>query len=81
MNNGTTKKRIPGLGARVRELRTRQGLTLQVAAVRGGTTPQTLVQLERHDLTSTRTLNCVARALGCSVDELTGRARATGGAP
>ncbi|MCA3011406.1 MAG: helix-turn-helix transcriptional regulator [Myxococcaceae bacterium] len=73
MNNGTTKKCLPGLGARVKELRQRQGLTLQVAATRGGTTPQTLVQLERHDLATTRTLNCVAKALGVSVDEVTGR--------
>ncbi|MDP1918592.1 MAG: helix-turn-helix transcriptional regulator [Myxococcales bacterium] len=73
MNNGTTKKCFPGLGAQVKELRNRQGLTLQVAAVRGGTTPQTLVQLERHDLATTRTLNCVAKALGVSVDELAGR--------
>lgn len=73
MNNGTTKKCHEGLGARVKELRNRQGLTLQVAATRGGTTPQTLVQLERHDLATTRTLNCVAKALGISIDELTGR--------
>lgn len=73
MNNGTLKKCLPGLGARVKELRQRQGLTLQVAATRGGTTPQTLLQLERHDPTTTRTLNCVAKALGLSVDELTGR--------
>ena len=73
MNNGTTKKHLPGLGARVKELRNRQGLSLQVAATRGGTTPQTLVQLERHDLATTRTLNCVARALGLAVDTLTGR--------
>ncbi len=73
MNNGTTKKCIPGLGARVKAIRARLGLTLQVAATRGGTTPQTLVQLERHDLATTRTLNCVARALGTSIDVLTGR--------
>lgn len=73
MNNGTLKKCLPGLGERVRHLRNRQGLSLQVAATRGGTTPQTLVQLERHDLATTRTLNCVARVLGVSVDELTGR--------
>lgn len=73
MNHGTTKKCLPGIGARVKELRQRQNLTLQVAATRGGTTPQTLVQLERHDLATTRTLNCVAKALGVSVDELTGR--------
>lgn len=73
MDKRTTKKLHPGLGAQVRELRLRKGLTLQVAATRGGTTPQTLVQLERHDLATTRTLNCVARILGLSVDELTGR--------
>ena len=77
MNNGTTKKCLPGLGARVKALRQRQGLTLQVAATRGGTTPQTLVQLERHDLATARTLNCVARALGVSVDVLTGRSEGT----
>jgi transcriptional regulator with XRE-family HTH domain len=76
MNHGTTKKCLPGIGARVKELRQRQNLTLQVAATRGGTTPQTLVQLERHDLATTRTLNCVAKALGVSVDELTRKAGA-----
>lgn len=70
---GTMKKCLPGLGARVRELRNRQGLTLQIAATRGGTTPQTLIELERHDLATTRTLNCVSRVLGIRVDELTGR--------
>ena len=73
MNNGTTKKCHMGLGQRAKKLRVSQGLTLQVAATRGGTTPQTLVQLERHDLATTRTLNCVARALGITIDELTGR--------
>lgn len=73
MNNRTTKKLIPGLGARVKAVRNRQGLTLQVAATRGGTTPQTLVQLERHDLATTRTLNCVSRVLGVTIDELLGR--------
>jgi len=71
--NHTTKKLCPGLGAKVRAIRVRQGLSLQVAATRGGTTPQTLVQLERHDLATTRTLNCISRALGVSVDTLTGR--------
>lgn len=70
MVNPHTKQCLRGLGARVRELRNRQGLSLQVAATRGGTTPQTLVQLERHDLATTRTLNCVAKALGTSVDLL-----------
>lgn len=69
----TTKKLLPGLGAKVRQMRILRGQTLQIAATRGGTTPQTLVQLERHDLATTRTLNCVARALGMTVDELTGR--------
>jgi transcriptional regulator with XRE-family HTH domain len=77
MNNGTTKKHLPGLGERVKQIRHRQGLSLQVAATRGGTTPQTLVQLERYDLATTRTLNCVAKALGVPVDELTCR-RETG---
>lgn len=72
-HNGTTKKCLPGLGARVKEMRNRQGLTLQVAATRGGTTPQTLVQLERHDLATTRTLLRVAKVLGVSIDELLGR--------
>lgn len=57
----------------MKDLRNRQGLTLQVAATRGGTTPQTLVQLERHDLATARTLNCVAKALGVEVDLLLGR--------
>jgi transcriptional regulator with XRE-family HTH domain len=73
MKHNDTKRRFPGLGARVKHLRTTQGLTLQIAATRGGTTPQTLVQLERHDLATTRTLNCVARGLGVDVDTLTGR--------
>lgn len=68
-----TKRSIPGLGERVKQLRASQGLTLQVAAVRGGTTPQTLVQVERYDLATTRTLNCVAKALGVSVDAIVGR--------
>ncbi len=72
-SNGTTKKHHPGLGARVKELRKGKGLTLQVAATRGGTTPQTLIKLERHDLATTRTLNCVPKALGLSIDTLTGR--------
>lgn len=73
MYKHTTKKRLPGIGSRVRWLRQGLGLTLQVAATRGGTTPATLVQLERYDLATTRTLNCVSKALGISVDELTGR--------
>ena len=73
MHNASTKKCLPGVGARVRELRLRQGLSLQVAATRGGTTPATLVQLERYDLATTRTLNCVARALGITFDEITAR--------
>lgn len=72
-NKRITKKCLPGVGARVRELRNRQGLSLQVTATRGGTTPPTLVQLERYDLATTRTLNCVARALCVDVDTLTGR--------
>jgi hypothetical protein len=35
MNNGTTKKHLPGLGERVKQIRHRQGLSLQVAATRG----------------------------------------------
>lgn len=73
MSNRPLKRHLPGLGERVKDLRNRQGLSLQVAATRGGTTPQTLVQLERHDLATMRTLNCVARALGVSMDDLTGR--------
>lgn len=73
MNNQAMKHHIPGLGERVKDLRNRLGLSLQAAATRGGTSPHTLVQLERNDLASTRTLNCVAKALGVSVDDLTGR--------
>lgn len=73
MNNGTTKKRVPGLGDRVRELRTRKALTLQVAATRGATTPQTWIQAERFDLATARTLNNIARVLGVDVDTLVGR--------
>lgn len=73
MSNRSLKRHLPGLGERVKALRNRQGLSLQIAATRGGTTPQTLVQLERHDLATMRTLNCVARALGVEVDTLTGR--------
>lgn len=69
----TTKKRFEGLGARVRALRIGMGLSLQVAATRGGTTPAPFIELERNDLATTRTLNCVARALGVDVDTLTGR--------
>lgn len=75
MHNDTNKKRLHGLGARAKAIRTQLGLTLAVAAVRGGTTPQTLVQVERHDLATAATLNKVARALGVTVDELLGRVR------
>lgn len=77
MNHETKKKRIVGLGLRVKNLRSHLGLTLQVAATRGATTPQTWVLLERHDLATTRTLCRVARALGVDVDTLVGRKRAT----
>ena len=71
--HGNTKKKCPEVGSRVRAIRLRLGLSLQVAATRGGTTPQTLIQLEKYGLATTRTLNCVSKALGVSVDELTGR--------
>jgi len=70
VGSGGLKHRHEGLGARAKALRDRLGLTLQQVATRGGTTPQTLVQLERNDLASARTLNCVAKALGVTVDEL-----------
>ena len=74
MNKHTlTKKCLPGVGARVRQIRNQLGLSLQVVATRGGTTPQTLLLLERHDLATTRTLRCVAFALGVEVDALTGK--------
>lgn len=75
MDNKFTKKLFPGVGARVRRLRNLRGLSQQVTATRGPTTPQTLIQLECHDLATTRTLNCVARALGTTVDDLLGRGR------
>lgn len=71
--NQPTKEVHAGIGQTVRALRTQQGLTLQVAATRGGTTPATWIQLEKHNLATTRTLNNVAKALGVTVDELTGR--------
>lgn len=71
--NTVLKRDFPGIGDRVRARRRSLGLSLQVAATRGATTPQTWAQLERHDLATTRTLNNIARALEISVDTLTGR--------
>lgn len=77
MNNGTTKRTLSGLGRRVRSMRLAMNLTLQVAATRGGTTPQTWLQLERFDLATTRTLNNVCKVLGLTVDELLGAPKPT----
>lgn len=72
-DHAETKKLIPGLGQRVRTSRNRLGISLQVAATRGGITTNTWTTAERHDLATTRTLNRIARALSVEVDALTGR--------
>ncbi len=73
MGNQTTKQRHIGMGQRARRRRLAAGISLQQAATRGATTPQTWIQLERYDLATTQTINKVARVLGVNVDELTGR--------
>lgn len=67
------KRSIPGLGARLVELRRRHGLSQAVTGVRSGVSCGVLVSAERFDLASTATLNKLAPALGVSVDALIGR--------
>jgi hypothetical protein len=72
-NHSHFKERFPGLGARAKAPATVTALRWKSLQLAGGSTPQPLVQLERHDNATTPTLNYVAKALGVSVDELTGR--------
>ena len=72
MANLNTRRNVPGLGDRLRELR--KSRSQNNLATQAGTTPGIIVQAERHNLASTETLNKLARALGVSVDALLGRA-------
>jgi hypothetical protein len=71
MINLRTRRNVPGLGKRLRVLRS--GRSQNLLATQAGTTPGIIVAAERHDLASTGTLNKLARALGCTVDALLGR--------
>lgn len=71
MINLRTRRSVPGLGDRLRALRSSRSQNL--LATQAGTTPGIIVAAERHNLASTETLNKLARALGCSVDALLGR--------
>ena len=73
MSLRSTKRSIPGLAERVRALRTKLGLSQQVAATRAAMSTNRLRDLERHGLATTETLGRVAKVLGVHVDDLTGR--------
>jgi hypothetical protein len=65
----------PKLARVIEEARTRAGLTKYRLAVRAGLSLNT-TRLACQGIATTRTLNCVAKALGVSVDELAGKAGA-----
>jgi transcriptional regulator with XRE-family HTH domain len=59
------------VGKRIREARTRQGLTLREAAAKAGITPSALSQLERDHFNPTLgTLKALAEALGITIGSL-----------
>lgn len=62
----------PKLARVIEEARIRAGLTKYRLAIRAGLSLNT-VRIACQGIATTRTLNCVAKALGVSVDELTGR--------
>ena len=67
------KQLHPGLGERVRHLRRRDGRSARLLSVQANISLNRLRDAEVHNLATTATLNAIARALGVSVDELTGR--------
>lgn len=73
MVNRHFKRSVPGLGARLVELRRSSGLSQAVASVRSNLSAGVLVQAERYDLASTATLTKLAHCFSVSVDELAGR--------
>ena len=73
MSNPNTKRNVPGLGERVRALRKARNISQQVCATRAGVSIPRLADCERHGLATTETLNLIARTLGVTIDELTGR--------
>lgn len=62
----------PKLARVIEEARVRAGLTKYRLAIRAGLSLNT-TRLACQGIATSRTLNCVAKALGVSVDELTGR--------
>lgn len=70
MTKNNKKRFYPGLTDRLRGLRK---TSRQVAATRAETTLPTFADAENHGLATPETLRKIARVLGVSVDELTGR--------
>ena len=73
MNQRPPKRSITGLAERAKATRTQLGLSQQVTATRAGMSMNRLRDLERYSLATIDTLTRLARVLGVSVDELTGR--------
>lgn len=67
------KRSIPGLGERLVSLREARSLSQQVLATRAGISIPRLRDAERYGAATIETLNLLGRALGLTVDELTGR--------
>lgn len=73
MQKPNSMRSVPGLGERVVALRDARSLSQQVLATRAGISIPRLAHVERYGAATTETLVRVAKALGVSVDDLTGR--------
>jgi transcriptional regulator with XRE-family HTH domain len=68
-----SKKTIPGLGLRLRQLRAERALSQQVLATRAGISIPRLREAEQYNAATTSTLARLARALALDLDRLVGR--------
>ena len=77
MNQRPPKRSFAGLAERAKSKRLQLGLSQQVAATRAGMSMNRLRDLERYGLATIDTVTKLARALGVSIDVLTGRSEGT----
>jgi transcriptional regulator with XRE-family HTH domain len=73
MNPKPPKRSFPGLAERAKTARLERGLSQQIAATRAGMSMNRLRDLERYGLATVTTVTKLARMLGVSIDDLTGR--------